>query len=92
MLIWFPIKTQEGLAEFHAALRALGIPKILAVTLLLTDPAQTPNKLNGCGMLIVNPPFALASELETFLPWLYQAMVGDHEGGGGQCFWLTPER
>ena len=73
MLIWFPIKTQEGLAEFHAALRALGIPKILAVTLLLTDPAQTPNKLNGCGMLIVNPPFALASELERLFPWLSQA-------------------
>jgi 23S rRNA A2030 N6-methylase RlmJ len=27
------------------------------------DPELTPDKLNGCGLLIINPPFTLDTQL-----------------------------
>jgi 23S rRNA A2030 N6-methylase RlmJ len=27
-------------------------------------------KLNGCGVMVVNPPFTLDKELSEYLPWL----------------------
>jgi 23S rRNA (adenine2030-N6)-methyltransferase len=48
ILIWFPIKELEALHELQESVRALGIPKILAATLLVRDASLAPQKLNGC--------------------------------------------
>jgi 23S rRNA (adenine2030-N6)-methyltransferase len=106
-VIWFPIKDLPGLHEFKDSVRALGIPKILAATVLVRDASLAPHKLNGCGLLIVNPPFTLDAELADCIPWLARVLADDddspQQGGqagsvwanrectGSEVFWLTPD-
>jgi len=52
----------------------------------LRDPAR----LNGCGLILVNPPWVLESELAILLPAL-AGLLG-HDGKGGFALdWLAGE-
>lgn len=73
-LLWSPIKDPliaDRLAE--AARDALGpdVPaeKALRVELMIRAP-KDPTRLNGCGLLIVNPPWTLRKKLDLLLPFL----------------------
>jgi 23S rRNA (adenine2030-N6)-methyltransferase len=37
--------------------------------------------LNGCGMVILNPPYVLRQEMDTVLPWLAETMKQDRGWG-----------
>src|SRR5262249_49940797 len=60
--LWYPLKDRKAVAGFREALAASGIPKVLDVSLEIRAPSPEPS-LDGCGMVIVNPPFVLADEL-----------------------------
>jgi 23S rRNA (adenine2030-N6)-methyltransferase len=68
-LLWYPIKDPKPVARFHRGVRELGLAKAFAVDLLLRAP-RDPNRLNGCGLIIVNPPYTLEAELQIILPEL----------------------
>ncbi|MBI3445849.1 MAG: 23S rRNA (adenine(2030)-N(6))-methyltransferase RlmJ [Magnetospirillum sp.] len=68
-LVWYPIKGAEPVARFHEALAQDGGPETLAVELMLR-PALDPFRLNGSGMLIINPPWQLRDSLAPLMPWL----------------------
>jgi 23S rRNA (adenine2030-N6)-methyltransferase len=74
-LLWYPIKDPKHTARFHRGVRDLGLKKVLAAELLLR-PARDPTLLNGCGLIIVNPPYTLEAELNILLPAL-QRLFGD---------------
>lgn len=77
--LWYPIKGRGEPDAFAKRLRRLGLPKVLRAELLvsaLTD--QT--RLNGCGMIVVNPPWTLENELSLLLPAL--ARILGREGKG----------
>jgi 23S rRNA (adenine2030-N6)-methyltransferase len=42
---------------------------VLAIELMLRPP-RDPNLLNGCGLIVANPPFVLETEMQTLLPEL----------------------
>jgi 23S rRNA (adenine2030-N6)-methyltransferase len=46
--------------------------------------------MNGCGMIVVNPPFQLERALAEALPALH-ASLGGRPGSGATCSWLVPE-
>ena len=50
--------------------------------------AQGP--LGGCGLIVVNPPFTLESELAAILPALSAILGGP--GGGHRVDWIAAER
>lgn len=87
--IWFPIKHRPPIDSFYETLRYLGIPKILAVEFLIA-PATTPERLNGCGMVFINPPWKLDTVLEETLPLLLQ-LLGKQETGSVHVSWLVGE-
>lgn len=87
--IWYPIKRREPVDAFQARLKAGGMRKILCAELTLFPPDSRVS-LNGCGMIIVNPPFQLESSLREALPALHSAL-GGRTGSRGACFWLVPE-
>jgi 23S rRNA (adenine2030-N6)-methyltransferase len=89
-VIWYPIKDQQPVAAFHAALKATGIARILTVELLLR-PADDPQRLNGCGLVLVNPPWPIEDKLRAFMPAL-ATLLGAEAGGGARVEWLVPER
>jgi 23S rRNA (adenine2030-N6)-methyltransferase len=45
----------------------------LRLEILIDDP-RSPDRLNGCGLLVINPPFALKGEAELLLPALAERL------------------
>lgn len=68
-MIWYPIKHRGPVKAFHDALAASGIRKILVAELLLR-PDTDPDRLNGTGLIVVNPPWHLDAALARLLPAL----------------------
>jgi 23S rRNA (adenine2030-N6)-methyltransferase len=78
-LLWYPIKDRAGPDLLAGALRRSGIGKILRAELEL-PPGGEPARLNGAGLIVVNPPWRLADELAQLLNGL--GMVFRPEAGG----------
>jgi 23S rRNA (adenine2030-N6)-methyltransferase len=87
-MLWYPIKDRSGPDALAKRLARLGIPKILRAELTVTN-APDPLRLNGCGLIIVNPPWALEGELGTLLPAL-AACLGQGNGSS-RLDWLMRE-
>lgn len=88
-LLWYPIKDRPPVQEFHDALKAAGIPRILVVEFLLRADHDA-ERLNGCGLILVNPPWKTEDALRELLPQL-AAILGAEAGGGTRVEWLVPE-
>jgi 23S rRNA (adenine2030-N6)-methyltransferase len=87
-LIWYPIKDLGEVAGFARKLTRLGIGKILRAELIVEN-AREAEGLRGCGLILVNPPWALQGELDTLLPALAQAL--SRGAGGFKLDWLAGE-
>lgn len=87
--LWYPITPGAPVADFHAKLRALGVPRILAAELCVRGNGETDGLL-GCGIVLVNPPAAMETEMMQILPVLQQ-VLGRSEGAHYALFWLTGE-
>ena len=88
-LLWYPIKGRAPVAAFHDELKASGIARILIAEFLLR-PAADPEQLNGCGLVLVNPPWRMDATLATLFPKLAD-LLGAARGGGARVDWLVPE-
>lgn len=86
--LWYPIKERAAVWRFHDALERTGIRKILVAELTIHEE-DTHQRLNGCGMIVVNPPWQLDRNLELVLPALHEAMGA--LAGGARVEWLVPE-
>jgi len=76
---WYPIKHRAPVRGFFTALEQAGIRDIVAAELLLREPVL-PDRLNGCGLLVVNPPFRFDAETPPLLQALLER-VGRNERG-----------
>ncbi|MET0227052.1 MAG: 23S rRNA (adenine(2030)-N(6))-methyltransferase RlmJ [Dokdonella sp.] len=78
--IWYPIKLRETLLPFHRWLHAhAGKADVLAAELLL-QPANSPLRLSGCGIALINPPYQFDRRLQTWLPVAQDLLAPDHQG------------
>ncbi|MCK6453106.1 MAG: 23S rRNA (adenine(2030)-N(6))-methyltransferase RlmJ [Alphaproteobacteria bacterium] len=85
--IWYPIKAASERDLFHGELASTGIRRLLAAEMLV-DPGDRADRLNGCGMVIVNPPYGLDHTLRSVLPVLHRLLAAE---GGTAVDWLVPE-
>jgi 23S rRNA (adenine2030-N6)-methyltransferase len=67
--LWYPIKGRPEPDALAKRIRRLGITKILRAELVVS-PLSDPSRLNGCGLILVNPPWTLEGELALLLPAL----------------------
>jgi 23S rRNA (adenine2030-N6)-methyltransferase len=65
--------------SFQVRLAASGIRDVIAAELCLREPTD-PERLNGCGLVIVNPPWQFESEARTILTALLDRL-GDGKSG-----------
>ncbi|RWH84240.1 MAG: 23S rRNA (adenine(2030)-N(6))-methyltransferase RlmJ [Mesorhizobium sp.] len=72
--LWYPVKNRKAVAAFRKALVQSGVPKLLDIGFEIRPPSAEPS-LDGCGMVVVNPPFTLEGELRTLLPALHTLLV-----------------
>ncbi|CAA7621560.1 Ribosomal RNA large subunit methyltransferase J [Magnetospirillum sp. LM-5] len=72
--LWYPIKDREPVARFHADLSMMGLKSAFAAELMI-KPGDNPQTLNGCGLVVVNPPWQLDIAMAELLPWLAEALA-----------------
>jgi 23S rRNA (adenine2030-N6)-methyltransferase len=63
--LWYPIKDKAAVARFRAALAESGIPDIIDADILVRNSGG--ERLDGCGMAVVNPPYTLEAEMKLML-------------------------
>ncbi len=78
---WYPVKHRTPIREFTYALRATGMRDIVAVELWLRAPLDA-SRLNGCGLVVVNPPFGFEAAAEEILEALLERLGTGEEGEG----------
>jgi 23S rRNA (adenine2030-N6)-methyltransferase len=77
--LWYPIKDAAPVRAFHEAVAATGIRRITVAEMLIR-PALDATRLNGCGMLLINPPWTLGDELGRLLAQLAVLLPEPGEG------------
>ncbi|MFZ2101222.1 MAG: 23S rRNA (adenine(2030)-N(6))-methyltransferase RlmJ [Oricola sp.] len=89
-LLWYPVKHRKGVSEFREELKALKIPRILDTTLEVRSSGAD-IRFDGSGMIVVNPPYTLESELRAILPWLAPVVEYRRGSGSYSVNWLARE-
>jgi 23S rRNA (adenine2030-N6)-methyltransferase len=79
LVAWYPIKQRAPVRQFLSDVQRSGIRDIVAVELCLREPVDA-TRLNGCGLLVINPPYRFEHELQPILDALL-ARLGDREAG-----------
>ncbi len=72
--LWYPIKDRKEVDRFRKRLAEAGIPKVLDLSLEIRAPSPEP-RFDGSGLVVVNPPYPLESEMRTILPVLTGLMA-----------------
>ncbi len=87
--VWYPIKQRPTLHPFFRKVSSLPAKSVLAVELLVR-PDDSPLRMNGSGMLLVNPPWQIEKEIEPALKPLAQAM--GESGASWRLTWLKQDK
>ena len=83
--VWYPIKQRRTLLPFLRKAAALPCRSAL-VAELMVRPDDSPLRLNGSGMLLLNAPYQLDTELAAVLPTLVKLLGED--GASHRLEWL----
>ena len=89
-LIWYPVTTEAFADGYLDAIEKLGIGNLLHAQLRVKN-AHEASGLSGSGVLILNPPYTLETELRLLLPALADRL-GIEGRGHAQVEWLSPAR
>jgi 23S rRNA (adenine2030-N6)-methyltransferase len=79
VMLWYPIKVSGEHRTVHEALAGYRSLKALVAELSIRPEVEA-RGLNGCGLMIVNPPWPLKTELECLLPFLAERLA-ERPGG-----------
>jgi len=87
--IWYPIKLHRQVLRFQRWFAKQGIKKTLVAELMI-DADDSPLRLNGCGMVIVNAPWQFDAWLARLLPDL-ERLLARSPRASHRLEWLTRE-
>jgi 23S rRNA (adenine2030-N6)-methyltransferase len=76
---WYPIKHRAPVRRFLTDMQESGIRDIVAAELLLREPVE-PARLNGCGMVVINPPYRFEQDVPPILTALLERLGGREPG------------
>ena len=88
-LLWYPIKDRAAVAQFRTRLAGAGVPRVLDIRFPLRPPSTEP-RLDGSGLIAVNPPFLLEAELAVILPAL-ATLLAEPGAPAPEAVWLARE-
>ena len=87
--LWYPIKGRRDPDTLAKRVRRSALPKVLRAELLVSQLGD-PTRLNGAGLIMVNPPWTLENELSVLLPAL-AGTLGLNGKGSFRLDWLGGE-
>jgi len=85
-MLWYPIKQRRTLFSFLRAAGKLQTRSTLLVELLVR-PDDSPLRMNGSGLLLLDPPWQLATTLAPVLEEL-RLRLGENGRGESRLHWL----
>jgi 23S rRNA (adenine2030-N6)-methyltransferase len=74
--VWYPIKKRATIMPFQRWLGAREWRDVLMAELLV-QPDDSPLRLNGCGMAIINAPWQFDATLAKLIPALKELLAQD---------------
>lgn len=77
--LWYPVIDRARIDHFERAFKSSGIKNIQLFELTLTEDTHNQG-MTGSGMIIINPPWTLAADLQLALPWLVSALSPSGNG------------
>ncbi|WP_025151500.1 23S rRNA (adenine(2030)-N(6))-methyltransferase RlmJ [Morganella morganii] len=87
--VWYPVVLRQQIKRMVKDFQATGIRKILQIELAVR-PDSDQRGMTASGMIVINPPWKLESQMRSVLPWLHNVLVP--EGTGHTLIeWITPE-
>src|SRR2546423_66670 len=89
-VLWYPIKDARAADSVARRLRMLRMPRMLRAELIL--PGKGDERLRGSGLILVNPPWKLETELGILLPVLADVLAGAAGEGETRIGWLSGEK
>jgi 23S rRNA (adenine2030-N6)-methyltransferase len=81
LALWYPIKHRSPVREFFETIRQSKLRDVVAAELWLAPPVD-PARLNGSGLLVVNPPFGFEAAAMLVLAALRDMLGGPDAGFG----------
>ena len=88
-VLWYPLKEHARADRLAKRLRSLAHVKVLRAGINVGGPGDD-ERLRACGLIVINPPWTLESELRTLLPALAQALARGR-GSAHHLDWLVHE-
>ncbi|MXN63391.1 23S rRNA (adenine(2030)-N(6))-methyltransferase RlmJ [Stappia sp. GBMRC 2046] len=88
-LAWYPIKDRKAIDRFHSRLRDSGMRDVIALELSAGRPASDKPMVSS-GLVVVNPPWTFAADMETALPFLGETLR-EGPGAGWKCVSIVDE-
>ncbi|MGX2956160.1 23S rRNA (adenine(2030)-N(6))-methyltransferase RlmJ [Ursidibacter arcticus] len=87
--IWYPVVLRQHTKRIVRGLEATGIRKILQIELTVR-PDSDQRGMTASGMIVINPPWQLESQMKRILPYLTDVLVPEGTGSWS-VDWITPE-
>jgi 23S rRNA (adenine2030-N6)-methyltransferase len=87
--LWYPIKQRRALQRAHRQAAAVPAGSALLAELLVR-PDDSPLRMNGSGMLLLNPPFGLETRLPATLAALRAQLEEAPGAGDSRLQWPRP--
>ncbi|MFH1498435.1 MAG: 23S rRNA (adenine(2030)-N(6))-methyltransferase RlmJ [Verrucomicrobiota bacterium] len=87
--IWYPLTERARSDTFLDELADYGPPPTCAIELTIAGP-DSPQKMRGCGLIVINPPWQLAPVLADLAADL-ATRLAQTSGGGSALRWIAPE-
>ncbi len=87
---WYPIKQLAAVRSFLSTLASSGMRDIISVELHLRD-ITTAERLNGCGMVVINPPYQFAERASAVAEAVLEGLDAGEPGNGTRLVRLVDE-
>lgn len=87
--IWYPVVLRQHTKRIVRGLQETGIRKILQIELAIR-PDSDQRGMTASGMIVINPPWQLESQMKAILPYLTETLVPEGTGSW-KVDWITPE-
>lgn len=87
--IWYPVVLRQQIKKMIHSFEATQIRKILQIELGIR-PDSTQRGMTASGMIVINPPWKLESQMREILPYLSEVLAPAGTGHWS-VNWITPE-
>ncbi|AFC85369.1 23S rRNA (adenine(2030)-N(6))-methyltransferase RlmJ [Frateuria aurantia] len=88
--VWYPIKQSQRLQPFYRWLAGCAAKRVLRSELLV-HPADSPLRLNGSGLVVLNAPWQLDQSVRSAMHWLGLQLGAPGERAAVTLDWLRQD-